>query len=64
MFEGDNTRVEVSKREESIIKVLKERFLKERCEGEAGGKHLGICVSEPQSLGSLFSSASASSSTK
>ena len=26
MFEGDNTRVEVSKREESIIEVLKERF--------------------------------------
>ena len=32
MFEGDNTRVEVSKREESIIEVLKERFLEERCE--------------------------------
>ena len=26
MFEGDNTRVEVSKREEFIIEVLKERF--------------------------------------
>ena len=34
MFEGDNTRVEVSKREESIIEVLKERFLEERCEGD------------------------------
>ena len=31
MFEGDNTRVVVSKREESIIKVMKERFLEERC---------------------------------
>ena len=26
MFKGDNTRVVVSKREESIIEVLKERF--------------------------------------
>ena len=34
MFEGDSTRVEVSKREESIIEVLKERFLEERCEGD------------------------------
>ena len=34
MFEGDNTRVEVSKREESIIEVLKERFLEEWCEGD------------------------------
>ena len=34
MFEGDNTRVEVSKREESIIEVLKERFLEEQCEGD------------------------------
>ena len=34
MFEGDNTKVEVSKREESIIKVLKERFLEEWCEGD------------------------------
>ena len=32
MFERDNTRVVVNKREESIIKVLKERFLEERCE--------------------------------
>ena len=31
IFEGDKTRVEVSKREESIIEVLKERFLEERC---------------------------------
>ena len=34
MFERDNTRVEVSKREESIIEVLKERFLEEWCEGD------------------------------
>ena len=26
MFEGDNNRVEISKREESIIELLKERF--------------------------------------
>ena len=31
MFKGDNTRVVVSKREESIIEVLKERFLEEWC---------------------------------
>ena len=31
-FEGSNTRVEVSKRKESIIKMLKERFQKESCE--------------------------------
>ncbi|XP_050281314.1 uncharacterized protein LOC126722212 [Quercus robur] len=34
MFEGDNTRVVVSKREESIIEVSKERFREERCEGD------------------------------
>ena len=34
MFQRDNTRVVVSKREESIIEVLKERFLEERCEGD------------------------------
>ena len=34
MFEGDNTMVVVSKREESIIEVLKERFLEERYEGD------------------------------
>ena len=34
MFEGDNTRVVVSKREESIIEVLKERFQEEQCEGD------------------------------
>ena len=34
MFKGDNTRVEFSKRKESIFEVLKERFLKERCEGD------------------------------
>ena len=31
MFKGDNTRVEFSKRKESIFEVLKERFLEERC---------------------------------
>ena len=34
IFEGDNTRVVVSKKEESIIEVLKERFLEEWCEGD------------------------------
>nr|XP_023889868.1 uncharacterized protein LOC112001926 [Quercus suber] len=34
MFEGDSTRVEVSKREESIIEMLKERFQEEQCEGD------------------------------
>ena len=34
MFKGDNTRVEFSKRKESIFEVLKERFPKERCEGD------------------------------
>ena len=34
MFEGDNTRVEISKREESIIEVLKERLQEEQCEGD------------------------------
>ena len=34
MFEGDSTRVEISKREESIIEVLKERFQEEQCEGD------------------------------
>ena len=33
MFEGDNTRVEVSKRKESIIEMLKERFQEEQCKG-------------------------------
>ena len=33
MFEGDSTRVEVSKRKESIIEMLKERFQEEQCEG-------------------------------
>ena len=33
MFKGDNTRVVVSKREESIIEALKERFLEDRCKG-------------------------------
>ena len=35
MFEGDNTRVEVSKRKESIIEMLKERFQEEQCEGDS-----------------------------
>ena len=34
IFEGDSTRIEVSKRKESIIKVLKERFWEEQCEGD------------------------------
>ena len=34
IFEGDSTRVEVNKREESIIEVLKERVQKEQCEGD------------------------------
>ena len=33
-FEGDNTRVAVSKRQESIIEVLKERFQEEQYEGD------------------------------
>ena len=32
MFEGDSTKVEVSKRKESIIEMLKERFQEEQCE--------------------------------
>ena len=34
MFERDSTRVEVSKRKESIIEVLKEKFQEEQCEGD------------------------------
>ena len=34
MFEGDSTRVEVSKRKESIIEMLKERFQEEQCVGD------------------------------
>ena len=34
MFEGDRTKVEVSKRKKSIIKMLKERFQEEQCEGD------------------------------
>ena len=34
IFKGDSTRIEVSKREESIIEVLKERFREEQCEGD------------------------------
>ncbi|XP_023872074.1 uncharacterized protein LOC111984691 [Quercus suber] len=33
MFKGGSTKVEISKREESIIKMLKERFQEEHCEG-------------------------------
>nr|XP_023897501.1 uncharacterized protein LOC112009400 [Quercus suber] len=32
MFEGDGTRVEVSKRRESIIDTLREKFQEERCD--------------------------------
>ena len=32
MFEDDNTKVVVSKKEKSIIEMLKERFLEEWCE--------------------------------
>ena len=34
IFERDSTRIEVSKREKSIIEVLKERFQEEQCEGD------------------------------
>ena len=34
IFEGDSTRIEVSKRKESIIEMLKERFQEEQCEGD------------------------------
>ena len=34
LFEGDSTRVKVSKRKKSIIKILKERFQEEQCEGD------------------------------
>ena len=34
IFEGDSTRIEVSKRKEFIIKVFKERFREEQCEGD------------------------------
>ena len=34
MFEGDSTRIEVSKRKESIIEMLKEKFQEEQCEGD------------------------------
>ena len=34
MFEGDRTKVEVSKRKKSIIKMLKERFQEEQCKGD------------------------------
>ena len=34
IVEGDSTRIEVSKRKEYIIKMLKERFREEQCEGD------------------------------
>ena len=34
MFERDSTRIEVSKRKESIIEMLKKRFQEEQCEGD------------------------------
>ena len=34
IFKGSNTRIEVSKREESIIEVLKEKFREEQGEGD------------------------------
>ena len=34
IFKGDNTKIEVSKREESIIEVLKEKFREEQGEGD------------------------------
>ena len=34
IVEGDSTRIEVSKRKESIIEMLKERFQEEQCEGD------------------------------
>jgi len=34
IFEGDSTRIEVSKRKESIIEMLTEKFQEEQCEGD------------------------------
>ena len=34
IFEWDSTRIEVSKRKESIIELLKERFREEQCKGD------------------------------
>ena len=34
IFEGSSTNIEVSKREESIIEVLKEKFREEQGEGD------------------------------
>ncbi|XP_023900709.1 uncharacterized protein LOC112012564 [Quercus suber] len=34
IFEGDSTRVEVSKRRESIIDTLREKFQEEQCDGD------------------------------
>ena len=34
IFEGNNTKIEVGKRKESIIETLKERFQEEQCKGD------------------------------
>ena len=34
IFKGDSTKIEVGKRKESIIEMLKERFQEEQCEGD------------------------------
>ena len=34
IFQRDSTRIEVSKRKESIIEMLKERFREKQCEGD------------------------------
>ena len=34
IFERDSTRIEVNKRQESIIEMLKERFQEGKCEGD------------------------------
>jgi len=34
IFEGNSTKIEVGKRKESIIEMLKERFQEEQCEGD------------------------------
>ena len=34
IFQGDSTKIEVSKRKESIIEMLKERFREKQCEGD------------------------------
>ena len=44
IFEGSSTRIEVSKREESIIEVLKEKFWEEQGEGDWRISIKGILV--------------------